>query len=278
MKVKIVTNGPVPIWIWVMIHKVRDTYLKKLRNKVLFKAKLDNLTINLRMNSGSSPSGECDNFYTGESITMDLWLNPTYSHKYSAFIVAHEFAHLLLLNISDFTGLSGKAVDGSTNMTALRRINEDGSDYAEYFEEIHADYIAHVIVEDLGFSDKNNQYAAYKSSTQKEIAIAKTFAGVFGPTIDISDYVDAIYANGNMMGNYYWDSIMAFSFNNVINLFDQKMGKDAFKTFSGKIDEYFELEYFDSEADPEESNATYRNVKKTLEDFVKAIYAQEANL
>lgn len=248
---KIVVEQATPVWVWQMIYKVRDTYLKSLRNKMLFRTKLDNLVVHVYLSDTIITRGGCIYNPSEDLLKLEFYLNPKDSKKYLAFVISHEFAHLLFCHISDFLGLSGKAKDGSTNHSAIIRIDREGHSYGTYFEEVNADYIAHIIVSKLDYTDEYNQYRNMMQGTRKEQEIVRRFEHTFGESLSNSEFLDMFLTKDNSSGkNYYWNSIMSYAFNNIIDIYDEVMGEGAFRELSDKIDLYFKTSsYYDEEAE-----------------------------
>lgn len=247
---KIIVEKPLPTWLWAMIHDIQRKYVENLKNKVLFNSKLENLIIKVEIVNNRTTEGYCACTSLNDLITITLYVNLSDSQKFIAFVIAHEFTHFLFVNPFDMYGISGKANDGSTNLTAVQRIDKDGEYCAYYLEELIVDYIAKILISKLNYEDQNYQYAQMLCETSEEKELICQLECVFGNSLQVSSCIDCVVSGSEeRKSNYFWDSIMSFAFNNIIDIYDAVMGEDAFRKLCNKIDEYGDAKYGDDKYD-----------------------------
>lgn len=227
-----------------MIQNVVDTYLASLRSKLNFKSKLDVLTTKIVLVPYETIA-ECAIDPEEQSIQMTFEFNPNISEKFNAFVIAHEFAHFLFANLSDIYSISGKASDGSTNLSAVQRLLPNGNTYGYYFEELLANYLAHFIVGKLDYSDKDGLYEKTKKEDETNSKIVNLFESEFGQSLFEGTFIDEIFYDEDNLPrfNFFWNSIISFSFNNIIDTYDEEMGENEFHILCDMIDEYREAYY-----------------------------------
>lgn len=248
-----------------MIYKIVAEYLSSLRNNVRFDAVISCLKVKVDATDKIS-GGVCEFTEWPEYLewNIKLHINPSNSKKYIAFIIAHEFAHLLMLNVHDILCLSGKARDGTNNYTAVIRMMPDGARYGEEFEELIADYLAHYIVAKLNFTDENAQYESFLKESEFDLQIIRDFEKPFGKPLFDCNFIDEQYGvDGEIRFNIFWSSILSFSFNNVVDDFDEVMGIGEFHCFNNELAKY----YADQSEDNKKivSDILKRFLKKSLE-------------
>ena len=235
------------------INRLISTYMDALHQKTIFESKLNRLVVTIYIVDYKSIGHHSCNFSTGESEII-LEINPRDSKKLISFIIAHEFAHMLFTNPYDTYCVSGKASDGSTNYGAIQRINPTQETYGYYLEEIIADYVAHFIVAKLNYDDKNDQYKNHKERYDTKIKIVSKFESIFGQSLFDGEFIDEIYFDENKEArfNYFWGCILSFSFNNIVDIFDETMGKNEFYFFCELIDMFCEKDFENMNTEAEE--------------------------
>lgn len=271
---KIIVEKPLPTWLWAMIHNVHRKYIESLKNKILYRAKLENLIIKVELVDDRTTEGYCGCMAMSDLITITLYVNLKDSKKFIAFVIAHELTHFLFVNPFDMYGLSGKANDGSTNLTAVQRIDKDGEYCAYYLEEFIVDYIAKLFMRKLDYDDLNGQYAQMVHDTIDEQEMIYRLESTFGTSLQTSSFIDCVAVSDSQerKSNYFWDSIMSFSFNNIIDIYDAVMGEEAFRKLCDKIDKYGDAKFGDDKNDDYVTSTVLMNeIKSEIALFCKQV-------
>lgn len=213
-------------------EKIRGLYT----NPAVFEAKLSKLTVKIETNSILTQGEVSVEPITG-SIRLTLSVYPMNSKKFLAFIIGHEFAHIIFSNPNDPLSISGLARDGSTNYSAVERVS-DGKTYGLYMEEIFADYIASMVIANLGYEDENRFYEKYHEQTIGRHRIAKEFEKWYGKSIYKTRKLNAFE---DEKFNFLWTSISAYSFNGIIDRFNKKRYKNAYKDLCSFVEQYWKF-------------------------------------
>lgn len=223
-----------------IVEKVAAKYEEVVENNFFYKAKLNNLKVllvnfPLHQSNGvfiSNPKGQ----------EMRIFVSKSDSEKMVAHAVAHEFAHMLLSKPYDKMKFSGKATDDSTDLTAVKRVNPDGSLYGKELEEYIADALANFVVEKLDLDDKNGSYASFIKTRQYRLGFVEKLAGLFGESLQDSMFIDeTVEKDGYVyIKNDFWYAIVTFSFNEIINKYNTSMGVNSFRYLNGLLKMYEE--------------------------------------
>ena len=229
-----------------IVNKVIIEYINALENTFVFQSKLTELKVSISPIAFSRSIGSCTNDACSNAIEIKLFINPNDSTKYIAYVIAHEFAHFLFLNPYDAFSLSGKAHDDSTNYSAVTRFVEDDLTYGSSLEEMLADYLAFFIVGKISeYTDETKQFDAIFSSDSFERSIIYKLETYYGKSILDTNKIDFVTFDSDGMAyfNLFWTSIISFSFDNIIDDFDKKMGNGEFCSFCILLDDFFEEKY-----------------------------------
>ena len=211
-----------------LVKEVSETYLKHLSNKMYFKMKLSCLSVRI-YETNMKTDGSVGNDQENNELKIILSVNPMDSKKYIAFIIAHEFAHLLMCNVSDALGMSRK-------VSSVIRLNEDGVSYGDQLEELFADYLAHYIVSRMNLNDENEQYAIHKIFCKAKMAFVEKMENYFGESLMDTEYIDFkveryvekensvlneySIPEPNYSANFLWYSVVNDSFDKVIEMYN----------------------------------------------------------
>ena len=236
-----------------IIQTVVNTYLTSLHSKFNFNAKLSVLTTKIVIVPYETIA-ECAVDPEDESIQLTIEFNPDISAKFNAFVIAHEFAHFLFANLNDRYSISGKSNDGSTNLNAVQRLFANENTYGYYWEELLANYLAHFIVSKLNYSDKEGLYETTKKADETNTKIVYLFESAFGQSLLEGNFIDEIFYDEDNQPrfNFFWNSIISFSFNNIVDCYDEYVGDNEFHVFCDLIDEYCERYFNDENTDIQE--------------------------
>ena len=270
---KITAKNSLPLWLWSMINNILRTYRTFIKNKTLYTSKLDNLKMVVELIDDGDTTADCTHYTLRDDIDICFFVNIRNSKKFIAFILLHELTHFLFVNPFDKYGLSGKASDGSTNLTAVQRIDKSRNRFAYYLEELIVNYIAKLLIKKFDYPDTSSQYTALFCYTADEVEVIETWAGAFGPSLRESCYIDCVVTNsGEESENYFWDSLMAFSFNNIVDIYEEIMGAGAFRKLCDKIDEYGNATYGSEEScDYQASTRLMDEIKSEIAIFCEQV-------
>lgn len=221
-----------------IVYNVSSEYMSALHNNFYFDALISEAVVNIYPSNKSITSGICSISPFERKLELNIVLKD--SEKYIAFIVAHEFAHLLFTNLHDPLHLSGLASDRSTNYTAICRMKPDGSVYGNQLEELIADYLAYYIVGRMNFEDKNDKYKQEFEKCSFGFYIIQTLEYPFGRSLFECNFIDEQYKEDEeVQYSIFWNAILSFSFNIVVDDFDEIMGSDKFIKFNENLEEYY---------------------------------------
>lgn len=227
-----------------IVEVIYEKYLGLLHNKPIFQAKCNILRVNLLEYDACSTSGVCieKEIDSSFSYTINLFINENDSEKYIAFVIAHEFAHLLFSNSLDPIRATGKANDESTAFSAIRRGTPERTIYGKTLEEICADYIAIHVISYLDYIDKNDQFEIMCKEKEEKINYIEAFSTLFGDSMSKYTYIDSYYSTEDefVIQNKFWYYVSTFSLNEIIDEYDYYMGANAFHILNNHIEEYFE--------------------------------------
>ena len=220
-----------------LVRAIAKAYSERLNNNLLFKMKLEHLEVIV--------SRTCERLTSGLTRTVDntcqifIALNEENGKEYIAFIIAHEFGHLVFQKITDCLYLTGKAQDGSSEFTAITRFDQYGNVYGRQLEEQCADILAIFILKKLGYTIESPLMISDLKKTQRVREFVKKFTEVFGDSLEEHEKIDDFETG--LVSNSFWYHAVTFSFSEIINLYDEVMGKGAFEFFCKRLDGYKKL-------------------------------------
>lgn len=226
-----------------IVQEVSQKFIDLLSNKSVFNAKLSVLNVKVFPFSEDITTGACaENGQHSNEYSIHLLVNPNDSKKYIAFVIAHELAHLHFYNLLDPLKQTGLAEDGSRNSTAITRTFKDNTKYGNALEEMCADYIACFVVSKLNLEDKNNQFETYLQENKEKFEFIEFFSSLFGESLSDTNSIDAYEAtedNAFIMHNKLWYCISTFSLDEIVNDYDNHMGKKSFWRLNEHIEKFF---------------------------------------
>ena len=222
-----------------MVKAIANAYEEHLNNNALFSLKLDSLSVYLEKSKNSLTSGLTHRF--GKNSHIQVWINEDNGDEYIAFIVAHEFAHLLFQKLTDCLYLTGIATDGSADFTAIVRMDENGDFYGKELEEQCADILALYIIKKLGYKLSSTLVNDLEKTEAERITVERLI-DVFGEDINKYDQIDyyKIENNFGFVANSFWYHVITFSFAEIVKLYDEVMGRGSFQNFCKNLDHYKE--------------------------------------
>lgn len=229
-----------------IVIRVVSEYVNSLENTFVFRNKLFGLKVSIAPITFSRSIGSCRSDNYSNTIEIKLFINPNDSKKYIAYVIAHEFAHFLFLNPFDAFSLSGKAHDNSTNYSAVTRFLDNDLLYGYSLEEMLADYLAFFIVSKIPeYTDETKQFDTIYANNNFERTLIYRFETYYGKSIFDTNKIDPVTFDDNDTAffNLFWISIISFSFDNIIDDFDEKMGNGEFYNFCTLLDAFFEAKY-----------------------------------
>ena len=221
-----------------MVKAIANEYLSRLNNSVLFSMKLATLEVILLNSEGELTSGVTRRM--GSICQIVIAINEKNGNDYIAFVMAHEFAHLLIQKVTDCLCVTGRAPDGSTDFTAITRISQEGKFYGRELEEQCADILALYIIKHLGYSLDSAVIKLDLKKTEIIRGAVEGFINVFGASLNGCDKIDNYRVNKGfgMVSNSFWYSVVTFSFVEIVRLYDEVMGEGAFERFCTRLDNY----------------------------------------
>ncbi|MBR4110105.1 MAG: hypothetical protein IKK43_00195 [Clostridia bacterium] len=229
-----------------LVKTVADEFLKALKNSIIFSAKLENVMITIEpigiQTAGltGTTDGENRESYVKIFVCED---DPV---EFITFVIAHEFAHLMMINLNDILKLTNRANDGSTAYTAVTRLSSSGQEYGRAFEEAVADKLAMYIIKRIYGNDGVKKVMNKLFERQKhQLKIVDMFTSIFGKKLENCSYIDEYSFSGNCgsIANIFWYKVVTFDFGRIINICNEVMGTpESFSDFAKSLDEYFEEE------------------------------------
>jgi len=228
-----------------MVKAIANEYLAHLNNSILYTMKLAILEVVLTNSEKELTSGVTRRM--GSVCQIVIAINEDNGDDYIAFVVAHEFAHLLFQKVTDCLCVTGRAPDGSTDFTAITRISQEGKFYGRELEEQCADILALYIIKYLGYSLDSIVLKTDLRKTELVRGAVEGFINVFGSNLYRCDKIDNYRVNNGfgMVSNSFWYYVVTFSFVEIVKLYDEVMGEGAFERFSNRLDHYGEDQNID---------------------------------
>jgi hypothetical protein len=225
-----------------------STLENDLRNKVIYSLKLQLVSVYLGFTSKPQKhtSGLC--FKDGDKLHVAIFINPDDPIDYIAFTISHELGHLLYKKLTDVLSMTGKANDGSTEITSIMRITDYSEIYGREMEEQVCDIIACRNIQKMGFVEFSDLLKKELQRTAKKRAAAESFISTFGKRLDECDFIDDYDKNGDTFAvkNSFWYYSVAFGLSQIVNSFDDTMGANAYFKLCEALD-INDLTYFKSE-------------------------------
>ena len=215
-----------------------------LNNKVIFTLKLQlvNVYIGFASSSKKHTTGLC--YKNGDILHIAIFINPQDPLDYIAFVISHELGHLLWKKMTDVLSMTGKANDGSTEITSVLRITSYLEQYGRQLEEELCDIIGIRDIKKMGFLDFSD---LLNKELQKRMAV-ESFISTFGSRLDECDCIDA-YENkddGFAIKNSFWYFAVTSGLSQIVNHYDDVMGENAYYNLCEALDEN-DLGYFKGE-------------------------------
>ncbi len=240
-KLRVKVHNPEVEFARNLFHDIVKKFSLSLNNNAIFKAKLSYLTVDIHSTTASNSAGILvDERHFSYNYNIRLFYSLNDSKKWFAFIIAHELAHLSLIDINDFLFLSGEASDGSFLSTAIKRSYDAGQIYGNNFEECVCDYIAYFIVNQLNIEDENYTFERKISTPQKQLRIkfVEVFSRCFGDSMLEGKHIDEFDINGNsiIVFNNFWYNVTTFELHNIINIYDSIMGRGSYRTLNELVE------------------------------------------
>lgn len=221
-----------------IVDEVISTFINSLNNKALLKAKVLDLEVKIFNTKNETTFGMMST--NGEEHVIGIYVCPLDSDKKIAFIIAHEFAHLLFVNVIDSLSIFGEASDNSTMRTAIKRVDKKGNVYGHAMEEMVADYLALFIVNKLNLSDDNGTFEKTMEEKSTIINFVEEFSSFFGDVLkEKIDETRKVFFDADEYFepcNLFWYSVVTFNYSLTINMYDNFMGMYAFGDMNEKLD------------------------------------------
>lgn len=229
-----------------IVRNVACEYSKALNNNLIFKTKLENLDVSIAPIvirtagcTGTIEDGKLDCY-------MKIFVHSGDSKEFVTFVVAHEFAHLLMINFNDVLRLTNRSTDGSTSYTAVTRIMGNGKIYGGAFEEAISDCLAmYIIAKIYGEAGVEHVKGILSESEESRMQIVDNFASIFGVSLGECEHIDeyTLNENGGYITNIFWYKLVTFDFATIVNIYNHFMGDDeAFQKLIKIFDQYAEEE------------------------------------
>lgn len=239
-----------------MVQRVADEFVARMNNKLSFYAKLQLLQVKAFPTDGDSRGFVASGFGGLEMpYLMVLKLNPKQSRKQCAFVVAHEMAHLMFLNINFNCGVADRANDDSMGVTAVTRykVSEDLSEWHEYgkcLEELLCDRVADFIVSKLDYDDEQGNYQACYEKRAWKRKLTDVFEHCFDCELMSQEMIDANdlplkdgedFPEGTTRTSYLWEQLLNYNGRDIVDGFDE--GKHhtvgSYEQWCNELDECF---------------------------------------
>lgn len=245
-----------------MVKAIAEEYCKRLNNSFLFEMKVSSLQVDM-MSTQELTAGVCRKI--GNRWQIILAMNEKNGEAYIAFVIAHEFAHLLFQKVSDVLCVTGKASDGSTELTSITRISSNGLVYGRELEEHCADILALYIIQKMGYSLEDDFLKDDLAKTEEMREEIKKLISVFGKEIESGEFIDdySVDANGyGVVSNVFWYYAVNNSLAEIVRSYDDFMGDNKFSEL---------CEAFDTQESPEAVVFARNQVNKLIERALKKV-------
>lgn len=140
--------------------EIANKFLSCLNNPAIFKAKLSRVYINLFNLPVKNIFGCTRNSQLKSTILVTYNAN-TMSEKHIAFCIAHEFAHMLMYDLTDRLSFFDKKISYTTPNGI---VTYENTSFQLKLEEAMADHLALFIVSQLNYDDSNHSFEKYLTS------------------------------------------------------------------------------------------------------------------
>lgn len=229
-----------------LINQVADEYMKALNNNMIFAAKLANVNVSIEPIivrtagvTGTIGNGSFDCY-------LKMFIHSGDSKEFITFVIAHEFAHLLMINMNDVLRLTNRAADGTTSYTAVGRIASSGKVYGSAFEEAIADRLALYIVSRIYGNDGVERLKKDLTECEaSQLEIIDMLSETFGDELEKNGHIDEYVTNedGGYISNMFWYKLVTFDFGTIIDIYNRVMDDHkAFYNLDRILDDYAQEE------------------------------------
>ncbi len=226
-----------------MVKTIAEEYCKRLNNSFLFEMKVSSLQVEIMGTSQDLTAGVCRKL--GNKWQIVLAINEKNGDNYIAFVISHEFAHLLFQKVSDILCVTGKASDGSTELTSITRISSSGTVYGRELEEQCADLVALFIIKKLGYSVEDDFLQEDLAKTTEIREYVEQLISVFGDELNSGDFIDDYRVDESGCGvvtNLFWYYVVTNSLSEIVKSYDNIMGNNKFFELCGAFDNSNDIE------------------------------------
>ena len=200
-----------------------------LHNKMIFFMKLTNLRVYIAPTSTLTVAtcGLCSQKF--DELSLFLVINPTEPDDYISFVIAHELAHLLLKKVTDLLAVTGRANDGSTELTSIMRLTSDSQEYGRELEEQVADLIALFILKKRNIELSDFTKKKLEKTSKKRKAVER-FINIFGCSLESCNFIDDYEEKDDVkvVKNSFWYYAVTSGLSAIVNYFDDGLGDFAF--------------------------------------------------
>ena len=219
-----------------MVKAISQEYCKRLNNSFLFEVKLSKLSIEILPTHGLT-AGLCKK--NANKWHIILAINYSLCDSYNAFVIAHEFAHLLFQKVSDILRVTGRADDNSTELTSITRIASNGKIYGRELEEQCADLLALYIIDKLGYSTEDEFLQSDLNKTKEVRESVEQLIDVYGDDLSTGEYIDNINFDEKGIGhvsNMFWYYAINGSLTELVKSIEGILGFNKFSEICEAFD------------------------------------------
>ena len=216
-----------------LVLQVTQTFEECLQTPSFFKQKLSILQVAIGQTDLPLTVGNYINYatYFTTNLKLIMLINDTIPIDYVAFIIAHEFAHLL---IDRFTPRFRVFMEGETSakVTELTRIRkDDDSYYGETFEEQVADILALFILSKMHFGKWSKLLEDDLAKTRPVRLLTSSLINSFGEPLTNARYIDEVKEvhEDQVMNNLFWFLLVNHEFEKIIWAYESIMGNDSWE-------------------------------------------------
>lgn len=283
-----------------IVRKVARRYQDLLLQDVLFKGKLQDLTVVIHPCDddahGNHSEGEYRTVSKGERICAEvqLFVNITDSPKFIAFVFAHELSHMLLNMQLDRCRIGDRSKEGcQPGLSCVNRhLPPEPEMFGEGIEESIADALAMYVVSRCRFSDKARTYAQLVSQWHHRQAFSHLLAAAFGDPLMKCKYIDEftetvvpeLYQEARVteegieeeaqgfvrteIRNVFWYCVAVNRFHMIIDAYNDTMGKGSWRELCRHMDAV-QYDIYYKGAVGEDAVEHQRLAEKLLNDFAQ---------
>lgn len=245
---RVYVEGPELERIADIVKEVARVYRAVIHNKALLLGKLNSLRVDVNTAFTDTTVGFfADNMELeerkGAKYNITIYVNLEDDERKIAFIVAHEFAHLVFANNLDVLRITGKTRDNSSPITSFIRISPDGEVYGNNIEEFAADYLSRYIVKKLYSEEYSSEYAEFLKEKNSRFDVVERLSKFFGKSLNECDFIDdfQLVDDDNsqfaVVSNDFWYAVTTMSMDTVINRFNKQTKQtDGYRKLCGFMD------------------------------------------